>query len=106
MKTTFLLLLSTALLTNPASAGFGKTPDRALTKKPVSSPRRRWSSTGVQGLSHENMDEVVTVKAIKKKIPQDDKSKEEGDAFLEHHPFASGVFSQQGPHHLVHPIEG
>lgn len=101
----FSLLLCLAVLTHDyiVEAGFGKTPDPALSKEPLS-PRRRWSSTGLPGMqgSHENMEEVTTVKVIKK-APQGGKSKEE-EAFLEHHPYASGVFAH--PHQDNRSVEG
>jgi hypothetical protein len=87
--------LLAALLINPALAGFGKTPDTALTKK---SNRRQWSSTGMQGLDHNYLQELTAVQSAKK---SPNKKQEHHDAFLEHHPYASGSFTIVPQQHHV-----
>lgn len=76
----------------PAAAGFGKSPNTALVKKSSC----RWSSTGVQGLDHNNVQEVNVVNSVKDAAPT--KPSNHDDAFLEHHPYASGSFTIDPKH--------
>ena len=94
MKThTYLLLISS--LTHSVLAGFGKTPDLAL--KPYAGRRRKWSSTGMEGLDH-SVSEVAEVKIVNQtKKDALGPSKSERQHPLEHHPFASGVFTMDPP---------
>ena len=93
MKTQTLVLLMLSL-THAALAGFGKTPDLAL--KPIAGRRRKWSSTGMQGLDHSVTGEVAEVKLVNQ-VKRDALSKNESHHRFEHHPFASGAFTIDPP---------
>ena len=108
MKTISLLFLLTvsSLLLEPAFCGFGRTPETALlpsTEKKSSwgRQRRHWSSTGMEGLDHQQVDEVLPVTVSNKKknnVPKPQPSQEEEHRF-EHHPYASGSFALD-PHQV------
>jgi hypothetical protein len=94
MKTSY-IFAAAVLLIHSAEAGFGKTPDIALVTKAKS--RCRFSVTGMQGLDHNYVQEVVV--AVKPEKETDLKKQSHRDeAFLEHHPYASGLFTID-PHH-------
>ena len=95
MKTqTFVLLMLS--LTHAALAGFGKTPDLAL--KPNTGRRRKWSSTGMEGLDHSVTGEVGEVKRVNQvKKNALATTKNESRHPFEHHPFASGAFTVDPP---------
>jgi len=90
----FLSLVVAASMIRPVIAGFGRTPEAAL--KPTTSSgkrhRRHWSSTGMDGLDHSQKTAAVS------KVKVSSRPKKEEDHHLEHHPFASGVFTID-PHH-------
>ena len=86
----YVLLMSSLVL--PALAGFGKTPDLAL--KSVPGKRRRWSSTGMEGL-HEQfvIDKATEAKTFRTFQEAREPSHKESSHPFEHHPFASGSFT-------------